>query len=580
VTAGELRRAAEQWLAGDPDETTREELGEILARGDDAELIDRFRGELEFGTAGLRGVLGAGPSRMNRAVVIRTTAGLASYLATAVPDARARGVVIGCDARRMSRTLTEDAASVLSAAGYRVMVFPTVVPTPLLAFAVGALHAVAGIMITASHNAADYNGYKLYWENGAQVIPPHDAGVAAASRAVGPASSVPRTALADARASGSLSDVPGAVRAAYLDGVRGLCLHPELRDPLRIVYTPLHGVGLELAQDAFRAAGFGDLVPVPEQADPDPAFPTTPFPNPEEEGVMDLAVGLGERLKADLVIANDPDADRLAVAVPRPDGSFARLTGNQIGVLLGHYLLGEGRGGGERLVVTTIVSSPLFAEIARSFGVACEETLTGFKWMENRALDLRAERSARLVFAYEEALGYSVGELVRDKDGVSAAVLFAELAQLCRAQGSSILDLLESIARRHGLFVSSQRSVVIDGADGPSRAQRAMAAVRATLPGPFGALRIREVRDYLTRRRIDDEGRITELALPPSDVVALELERGTRVVVRPSGTEPKIKIYFDHKEAPRPGEPLETAERRARAAIREADHEVSRLLAQ
>lgn len=558
----ELRRVAEAWLSGDPDPVTRAELEALLREGNEAELKERFAGRLAFGTAGLRGILGAGTNRMNRAIVIQTTAGLAHHLLEQIEDVRERGVVIGYDGRKMSREFAEDAASVLAALGIPAHLFPKLGPTPLTAYAVLDLNAAGGVMITASHNPPAYNGYKVYWQNGAQIIPPHDVGIALAIDAVGPAKDVPRMPLDDARAKGLVRDVPSALVERYLAKVERLLPRRGVRPELRIVFTPLHGAGGELASLALRRSGFDDVTVVPEQAEPDGAFPTVAFPNPEEPGAMDLAMALAVRKQADLVLANDPDADRLAVAVPDGRGGYVQLTGNEVGVLLGHYLLMQGEGS-DRLVISTIVSSPMLGHIAKELGVAYEETLTGFKWIANTALERKAREQTHFVFGYEEALGYSVGELVRDKDGISAACLFAELAAVCKAAGRTILDELEDISRRYGLYVSSQRSVTVSGADGVARMAAHMQKLRASMPKRIGGLEVLASRDYVKGVRTDASGTTTKLALPTSDVLTFELEGGDRVIVRPSGTEPKIKFYFDHREPVKEDESLAVARERA-----------------
>ncbi len=375
------------------------------------DLADRFACALEFGTAGLRGVIGAGPNRMNRAVVLKTSWGLAEYLKANVPDAASRGVVIGYDGRRLSPELAEDTACVLAAAGIRALVFDDFAPTPLTAFAVKHLGAAAGVMVTASHNPPEYNGYKVYWGNAAQIIPPIDTRIASAIAGAPGARAVPRLALDEARKRGLVVSVPAAVERAYLDAVRALEVNPGGPRDIAIVYTPLHGVGDVLARRAFADAGFTNVTSVPEQQKPDGAFPTVAFPNPEEKGAMDLSFALARKLGAAVVLANDPDADRLAVAVPDAASAsgYMQLTGNQVGVLLGHYLLTEKRAGSKvaagvagssvaadkRVVLASIVSSPMLGTIAHALGVRYEETLTGFKWIANRAMELEKEVTRR-----------------------------------------------------------------------------------------------------------------------------------------------------------------------------------------
>ncbi len=573
-----LVQAVQQWVRGDPDEGDRAELSGLVERGAASELVDRFGGSLAFGTAGLRGLLGAGPNRMNRAVVIRATAGLAAHLMAAVPEAGGRGVVVGFDARTGSRDFAAEAAAVLTAAGIRVYCFAQCVPTPLVAFAVRRLRAAGGIVITASHNPAGYNGYKVYWEDGAQIVSPTDEHIAQAIAAAPAAAAVPRHQDGHARALGLLLPVPQEVTSAYLDGVRGLCLRPKIRPPLRVVYTPVHGVGLALVREAFRAAGFAEPIVVPQQAEPDGKFPTTPFPNPEESGVLDLALALAEREHADLVLANDPDADRLAAAIPGPDGRFLRLTGNQLGSLLGHYVMEMRDSERPAAVVSSIVSSPMLGEMARALGIHYETTLTGFKWMEKRASELERQSSMRVLFIYEEALGYSIGALVRDKDGVSAAVLFAELAAVCRARGTSVLSHLESLYRRFGLYASRQVNLQQEGAEASARLAEAMRRLRTSPPVVMGGRRILSVSDYATGLITSVSCRERPTNLPQSNVLAFEVEGGTRITMRPSGTEPKLKIYLDHREAIADDEPFAIAEARADAVLAAMEREAVSLL--
>lgn len=570
---------AEQWLAHDPDPSARTELRALLddARGPSpdaatAELRERFAGPLEFGTAGLRGLIGAGESRMNRAVVLRTTAGLAAYLLEHDPEgARTRGVAVGYDARRMGRELAEDTACALAAAGVVAHLSPVYSPTPVCAFAVKHLGAVAGVMVTASHNPPPYNGYKVYWSNGAQIIPPHDTGIAAKIDAGPVADRVPRMPLAEAREKGLVKDFPPSLERAYLDAVRGLSLRDGGDRAMPIVYTPLHGVGDRLTRQALAEAGFTRVTSVPEQAEPDGAFPTVAFPNPEEKGALDLAYALADKEGADLVVANDPDVDRLALAVRKPDGAWLQLTGNQVGVLLGHYCLTAGPQDGERVCLASLVSSPNLGAIARALGVRYEETLTGFKWIANRAMQIEAETGARFVFGYEEALGYTVSTVVRDKDGIGAAVVAAELAAVLRAEGKTLLGRLEELARAYGLFVSSQRSITMPGQDGAAQIGALMSRLRAAPPAVLGPLEVLAVGDYQARTRTPKGGEPTPIELPPSNVLVFELSGGSRVIARPSGTEPKIKFYYDVCEPMNEGEPMADADARAKAKLAALD---------
>ena len=577
---------AERWLKHDPDPTTRAELAQILERaagGSEAEqasarreLGDRFAGALEFGTAGIRGLIGAGESYMNRAVVLRTTDGLARYLLQTVEDAKRRGVVIGYDGRRMSLEFSEDTACVLAAYGIPSQISPIPCPTPVTAYAVTRTGAAAGVMVTASHNPPAYNGYKVYWGNGAQIIPPHDTGIALAIAAAPEADAIPRMSIEEARSKGLVKDFAGDLERSYLDSLQKLSVRKDGDRSIKIVYTPLHGVGNRLVRATLAEAGFSNVTTVPEQAEPDGAFPTVAFPNPEEKGALDLAYALALREGAELVIANDPDVDRLAAAVRDATGAFVQLTGNQVGVLLGHYLLTEGEKG-DRIALASLVSSPMLGVIAKALGVRYEETLTGFKWIANRAMDLERASGARFVFGFEEALGYTVGPLVRDKDGIGAALLFCELAAVRRAAGLSLLDELEVLARRYGLFVSGQRNVTLPGALGLSKIAEIMSRLREALPARVGPLEVVAVSDLLARTRMAKGEAPAPLDLPASNVLTFELEGGSRIIARPSGTEPKIKFYFDVRESMAEGEPVAQARARAEARMDELSSAFSAL---
>jgi phosphomannomutase len=491
------------WTDDDPDPGSRAELEALLGAGAEAELRDRFSAPLAFGTAGLRGRLRAGPNGMNRAVVHRAAAGLGAYLGPG------RAVVIGYDARHGSRTFAHDTARVLAGAGLRALLLPRALPTPVLAFAVRHLRADAGVMVTASHNPPQDNGYKVYLggagHRGAQLVPPADRDIEACIRAVGPIAALP------------LGD-PGPplgedVVAAYVEATVDLGMTADRE--VRMAYTPLHGVGLATLRTVLARAGFPTPAVEPDQAAPDPDFPTVAFPNPEEPGAMDRVLALGLSTRADVVIANDPDADRCAVAV-----GDRVLRGDELGVLLADHILAHRPGP----VATTIVSSSMLGRMARAHGVPYTETLTGFKWI------VRA--GERLAFGYEEALGYAVGpQVVRDKDGISAALLVAEAAAGQRARGRTLLDRLDELAAEHGVHLTDQVSVRVHDV---AQIGAAMGMLRSAPPAELAGRAVLGVRDLLA-----DPG-----DLPASDVLILRLD-GARVVARPSGTEPKLKLYLE-----------------------------------
>jgi phosphomannomutase len=562
----ELRRAVLAWRDDDPDESTRRELDELLEKGDEDELRDRFSQELEFGTAGLRGLLGAGPNRMNRRVALRATAGVVAWVKKNVPDAAARGVAIGYDGRRLSREIALDVAEVVCGAGFRAYVFDHVVPTPVLAFTAIDRHTAAAVMVTASHNPPQYNGYKVYWENGAQIIPPHDEGIAGEIARIESVARLPRVSRDDAMKKGLLVVLGDDLERRYLDAVRALAVHPETPRDLRIAYTALHGVGERFARAALAEAGFTSVYSVKEQAEPDGRFPTVDFPNPEEKGAMDLVLALAKKEGADLVLANDPDADRLAVAVRDHDGRYVTLTGNEVGCLLAHYLLSSGSGGG-RFVLSSIVSSPWLADIAHAHGAHFEHTLTGFKWIANEAMRIEKERGLTFVMGYEEALGYTVGTLVRDKDGVSAAALVADMAAWCKSRGKTLLDEREIAWRKYGMFLSGQVAVVLPGAEGKARIEAVMRGLREEPPASLAGLDVLAVTDLERGTRTAKGGAATELAYAPTPLVILETEGGHRIMARPSGTEPKIKLYFDVRVEIAEGEPIAAARARGEKTL-------------
>ena len=524
-TPPDLLERAISWRDDDPDEATRAELDAVLeaAQWGDAEagadLADRFVGMLEFGTAGLRGALGAGPNRMNRSVVIRAAAGLTAYLKETSPQPL---VVIGLDARHNSDVFAEDTAAVVVAAGGRAMLLPRPLPTPVLAFAIRHLGADAGVMVTASHNPAQDNGYKVYLGDGSQIVPPSDAQIAAHIAEVELVADVPR-------ATSGWTTLNDDVLDAYLDAAAAVVVPGGARE-LSVVHTALHGVGSDVIVAAFARAGFSAPIVVPSQAEPDPEFPTVVFPNPEEPGAIDAALALAARERADLVLANDPDADRCAVAVPDPAATtpanpsgWRMLRGDEVGSLLGAHILARGVGADD-VFANSIVSSRLLAAMAADAGIRHEETLTGFKWI-SRVVGLR--------YGYEEALGYCVDpHQVRDKDGVSAALMLAEMAAGLRTQDRSLLDVLDDLAVTHGVHATDSFAVRVDDL---SLIGSLMSRLRKQRPTDVGGVPV---------ARIEDLAEGSE-QLPPTDGLRYHLADDSRVIVRPSGTEPKLKVYLE-----------------------------------
>ena len=474
---------------------------------------------------------------MNVAVVTRVTYGLVKYLLANVSDAAERGLIIGRDARHGSEVFQQTAARVASALGMKTMLITKPAPTPLTAFALTAKKAAAAVVVTASHNPPAYNGYKVYWENGAQIIPPHDKGIAACIDSAPAASDI---ALGDEQ-----FEIINDVADAYMQEVQALSTLDVPAADLRIVYTAMHGVGTPLVSRALKEAGYSQLSLVAEQCTPDPDFPTVDFPNPEEDGALDLAKAKAREVEADIILANDPDADRLAAVIFDRERNAVSLTGNEMGLLMGHHLLTtRDVGDPNRLVMTTVVSSTQLGHLAGKLGVQYGETLTGFKWIANNGLV--AERSgSKFLFGFEEAIGFSVGPLVRDKDGVSAALIFAELAAACKAEGKTVLDRLSDIRREFGYFMTRQYSVTLSGQEGAQRIASIMSTLRNEGLSSLADRTVLSTWDLKTQTRTDVHGVSTDdKATPVTNALIYQLEGG-RAAIRPSGTEPKIKLYLE-----------------------------------
>lgn len=530
-----LRERALAWQQDDPDPATREALGALLERAEAgeeaalAQLEDAFSGPLLFGTAGLRGAMGPGETRMNLAVVSRAARGLADHLLAELPEARGQDaplVMIGFDARHGSQAFAERSAAILVAAGCRVRLLERPGPTPLIAFAVRRYGADAGIVVTASHNPPADNGYKVYLGGrleedpgrGVQIVPPADAQIAARIAAVGPVREIPV-------APGGWERLGEELREEYLAAITP-AIAAEGPRAVRIVHTALHGVGTELAVAALHRAGFPDVHPVAKQADPDPDFPTVAFPNPEEKGAIDLALEQARVVEADVVIANDPDADRCAVAVPDPHtGAWRMLTGDELGVLIGDHL--ARRHGRRGVFARSVVSSRWLDRVVAAHGQDGATTLTGFKWIA---------RTPGLAFGYEEAIGYCVlPEVVRDKDGLSAALVVAEMAARAKAEGTGLVERLDELARAHGLYATGQLSIRVEDLD---RIGAMMQRLRDRPPLELAGASVTAMQDLA-------HGSVATTGLPPTEGVLLATSDDARVIVRPSGTEPKLKCYLE-----------------------------------
>ena len=554
----DVQTAYEQWLRDfAQDEDT---IADLKAIADDPkEIEDRFYTELSFGTAGMRGVLGAGMNRMNRYNVRRATKGLAQYLLLK-PEEAQRGVVIAYDSRRCSAEFAHDTALVLCQEGVPAYLFDALRPVPVLSYAVRHLNAIAGIVITASHNPPQYNGYKVYGEDGAQVGPEAAEGITKIIRA---------TAYTDctlmdeeeAKAKGLLKIIGNKeVDDDYIAEVKTLCIQPELLEKeggkLKIVYTPVHGSGNVPVRRILKEVGISNVSVVKEQELPDPAFSTVKVPNPEEPDTFTLAFKLAEEVGANVIFATDPDCDRLGVAVKTGAGDWQLLTGNQIGCVLLHYILSSRKKLGilpeNGAAVKSIVSTSLSNKIAESFGVKMFETLTGFKFIGEKIQQFQDSGEYTFQFGFEESYGFLSSTFVRDKDGVNASMLIAEVACACQAQGITLYDYVQNIFQEYGYFVEKVVSVTLPGKEGLGRMKEIMKGLRENPPAEICGMKVTAVRDYLAGTRTAD-GKAEPTGLPTSDVLYFELEKGNWVCVRPSGTEPKIKLYVntnaDSKEA-------------------------------
>lgn len=539
------------WLTDFSDDVqTMDELRAIA--NNPSEIEDRFYSELEFGTAGMRGVLGAGTNRMNTYNVAKATLGLASYINDQNGDAGTRGVVIAYDSRRMSKEFAQTAALVLCQNGIHAFLFEDLRPVPVLSFAVRHLGAIAGIVITASHNPPQYNGYKVYWEDGGQMPPERADEVLVRIRASTYQDAV-EMKKEEALAAGLLTIIGKEVDDVYTQNVISLCVQPdlvrEMGDQLTIVYTPLHGSGNLPVRRVLSEIGLKNVIVVKEQELPDPDFSTIEVPNPEVESCYSLAKRYVERYHADVAFGTDPDCDRVGVALKNADGETVILTGNQIGVLLLHYILDRKKEQGSLpengAVVKSIVSTEMARAIAQDFGVELMDVLTGFKFIAEKIKEFEQTGSHSFLFGFEESYGYLSGTFARDKDAVNASMLIAEAAAWYKSQGKTLYDGLMALYEKYGYYMEEVTSYTLSGKDGLSKMAQVMKDLRAAPPKEFGPFDVLAVRDYATSKRTLQSGEIITMDIPQSDVLYYELSQGGWICIRPSGTEPKIKIYFN-----------------------------------
>jgi len=539
-----------QWVENPAiDEQTRAEL---VALADNAkEIEDRFYRDLAFGTAGMRGTLGAGTNRMNIYTVRKATQGLSAFLKGQGEEAMAKGVVIAYDSRRMSREFAQETASVLCANGIHTYLYEDLRPVPMLSFAVRELACAAGVVITASHNPKEYNGYKVYGPTGGQMEPEDAAVVTAAIDQVTDFAAIARMPLEEAEKAGVLQWVGEDLDARYFEKMKTVSVRPEVfaqvDEDFRIVYTPIHGSGSKPVQRALKQAGVPGVVIVKEQEHPDTEFSTVRVPNPEEGDTLAMAIKLAEEIGADLCMGTDPDCDRMGLAVRRAGEPFRLLTGNQIGCLLLDYVLNAytiaGRMPANGAAVKSIVSTDLADAICANYGVTMFGVLTGFKFIAGKIAEFEQTGSHTYLFGFEESFGYMAGPFVRDKDGVQACLLTAEMAAYYRLQGKTLVDVLDELYARYGFYAEKVSSFTFPGKEGMEKIASIMSGMRAAAPSVIGGRKVTAFRDYETGLRKLADGTVEAMGLPASNVLYFELEGGSRFVIRPSGTEPKIKLY-------------------------------------
>lgn len=541
----------EEWL-NNPyfDKKTKEELEAI--KGNEAEIEDRFYKNLEFGTAGLRGIMGAGTNRMNNYTVGKATQGLASYIVK--NGYQKRGVVISYDSRHNSKEFAIETALILSGNGIKTYIFESLRPVPELSFSVRALGTISGIMLTASHNPPEYNGYKVYWEDGAQIVPPRDKEIIDEVNRT-KFENIKKITKEEAKEKGLYNIVGKEVDDKFVKKLESLVLNPDVikkeADELKIVYTPLHGTGAMPVERVLSELGFKNVFVVPEQEKPDGDFPTVKFPNPEDKNAFKLALELANKVDADVVLANDPDADRIGVYARKAKGEYVSFTGNMSAELLLEYELSEKKKKGllpeGSCIITTIVSTDMAKAMAKAYGIKEFETLTGFKWIGKKIREFEEENSYKFQFGFEESYGCIISDHARDKDGISAVMATCEAAAFYKAQGLSLVDQMKNIYKKYGYYKEGQIAVVLKGVDGAKEIKDKMEKMRNNPPKELAGLKVLEVRDYEKHEIVKANGEKGETDLPTSNVLYYELENNSWACVRPSGTEPKIKFYMGVK---------------------------------
>ena len=559
------REAYESWLSNPYfDEDTKEELRSIA--NDEKEIEDRFYMDLEFGTAGLRGVIGAGTNRMNVYTVRKATQGLANYIIKV--GAQAKGVAIAYDSRRMSPEFANEAALCLAANGIKAYIFESLRPTPELSYAVRYLGCTAGINVTASHNPPEYNGYKVYWEDGAQITPPHDGGIMAEVKAVTDYATTKTMSKEDAVAAGLYEVIGANIDDPYIAELKKLVLNQDainaVADDLKIVYTPLHGTGNIPVRRVLKELGFKHVYVVPEQELPDGNFPTVSYPNPEAAEAFTLGLGMAKELDADLVLATDPDADRLGVYVKdSKTGEYHSLTGNMSGCLIGAYEISQRKEKyglpADGAFVKSIVSTNLADAIAADYGVKLYEVLTGFKFIGQKMLEFETKGNGTYLFGMEESYGCLPGTYCRDKDAVVASMALCEAAAYYKTQGKTLWDAMLDLYEKYGYYKDDVKAITLKGIEGLAKIQEIMTTLRDNTPAQIGEYKVLKARDYKKDTVTDlATGEVTPTGLPNSNVLYYDMPDGTWLCVRPSGTEPKVKFYYGVK-----GTSLEDADKKS-----------------
>ncbi|MCC5876059.1 MAG: phospho-sugar mutase [Candidatus Sumerlaeia bacterium] len=547
----EVTARINEWTSEKYDDETRREISALIESGSREELEDRFYRALAFGTGGLRGKLGAGTNRMNSYIVARATQGLANYVAANATAPKPLRAAITHDSRHRSREFAQTAACVLAANGFYVHISPELRPTPYLSFAVRHLGCHTGIVVTASHNPKEYNGYKAYWDDGSQVVPPHDKGIIMEVEKIVGEDQVNRISWEDGIAQGVIKVMGAEMDEAYLEAVLKQRINADViksHQP-RVVYTPLHGVGGRMVPQAMKMWGFNDVLTEPEQMKPNGDFPTAASPNPEEGAALERAIKLAEKEGGELVMATDPDADRVGIAVKDHNGRFELITGNQLCALLADYLLEQGKKAGRFKkrpgVVTTVVTSPLVQKVSEGHGAAVELTLTGFKWIAEQYRRWAADPDGpQFIYGTEESYGYLIGDHCLDKDGVVACCVTAEMAAHVRSQGKNIIDRLYEIYATHGVHYEWQKSVTLPGKAGAEKIAAILDRIRTKPPLEVAGKKVVRFTRLDTGEVYEDGRKTGKVDLPASDVFTFDLADGSRAIARPSGTEPKIKFYM------------------------------------